>query len=181
MNRVHEFVAWGLLNQMILWVMTAFHAWVSTGLLVKYVKFDLRTQRVWLWKGQRSWNIIFVCNCYLLDLSQTFEVAAHISNPLQATNSPGLTQHLHQFPDFVWTFKKYAEWRHMQICHKEITVVYFHPLFASHPFTLLPSLHGSIQGRIQYLIRGEGAQNTVCLFLTAAPASKVAQVPKKLW
>ena len=90
------------------------------------------------------------------------------------------------------------------MCHKEITLVYFHPLFASHPFTLLPSLHGSIQGRIQDFNKGGGgAQNTVCffdrrqpwksrksqkswggggggattLFFGAPPASRVAQVP----
>ena len=48
----------------------------------------------------------------------------------------------------------------MQICHKEITVVYFHPLFASHPFILLPSLHGSIQWRIQDFNKGGGGHKT---------------------
>ena len=44
----------------ILWVMQHFTLEWALALLVKYVTFDLRTERVWHWKGQRSWNIIFV-------------------------------------------------------------------------------------------------------------------------
>ena len=64
----------------------------------------------------------------------------------------------------------------MQICHKEITVVYFHPLFASHPFTLLHLSMAPSRGGSRILIKG-GGHKTLLIFLTAAPA--VAQVPKK--
>ena len=67
----------------------------------------------------------------------------------------------------------------MQICHKEITVVYFHPLFASHPFTLLPSLHGSIQGRIQDFNKGGGGGTKHCLFVLTAASLESRASPKK--
>ena len=66
----------------------------------------------------------------------------------------------------------------MQICHKEITVVYFHPLFASHAFTLLPSLHGSIQGRIQDFNKG-GRGTKHCLFFLTAASLESRASPKK--
>ena len=112
MNRLHEFVPKGLVNQNILWVMKIFHAWVNTAPFSKRRKIRFAHRMCLLLRRSEVMKYYFCM--WLLSLRFLCIYPQHLSSLLTSLTlcRPliSLTHRLHQFPDFVWTIKKYALW-----------------------------------------------------------------------